>query len=329
LPAGLRRLRAELTHRDDMPADKVAWAAVPSPIQRHVLLVSAGNFYLETALALDTSIALQVVPPVAYTDAMGAKASAVVFDSFVPPTLPQTSALLVNPPQSTVLGATVGQLIRGGPAKKARGAPKELVRYVDLSDVTIAATNRVKLPSWMRPVVLSGTETAVAAGEHVGRRIVLAAFRLQNSDWPLRVSFPVFLHNALEYLSPGATLGATTVEAGAPVRLFGSPGTQSLEITRPDGSTTSINRPFPPFTDTSQAGIYSVRPLPNGTSGYLFAANSLPPERTDRLLPAQSRLGVATHGSTGTVQTPISVAWVVALAVLGLLTAEWWLGMRR
>jgi hypothetical protein len=327
LPAGLTRLQARLTRRDDMPEDKTAWAVVPTPAQRHVLLVTQSNYYLETALVLDPSVTLQVVTPAGYRAAAPSGADVTIFDGVVP-ARPVPSALLVNPPPGRWPGMTVGPLVPGGTLSTRRSAPRALTRYANISNVHIDQTRIVHPAHWLRTVLRVGSTPAVLAGQRGATREVIIGFALQDSDWPLRISFPLFMHDIVQYLAPGITLGSTTVQLGAPVAIGASPGAGTLVVTRPDGRTDSLHAPFAPFTDTLLPGVYSVRSQPPGAAPLLFAVNSFPPDRTDASAPNLSRSGAGSSAAVSHVVVPVDVAWAAGLLVLALLGLEWWIGMR-
>lgn len=328
LPSGVRRLETRLTLSDNVPEDKSAWAVVPSPVQRKVLLVTQSNYYLETALALDPTIALQVVTPAGYAAAPGSSADVVIFDGFTPRTRPSSSILLVDPPSGSAPGIRVGRQVPGGTLTAVPGAPRMLRRDAGLAQAGVTQTRDVHPASWLRPVLRAGTSPAVLAGAHHSSREAVISFRLEDSDWPLRISFPVFIHDLIQYLAPGITLGTTSIGTGDALPVFASPGTSALVVTQPDGSTDTIRAPFPPYTSTVSPGIYAARPLPGGTAPVLIAVNSFPPSRSDSRAPSISRPHGSTSAATGRVSVPEEVSWMAALLVLVLLGTEWWVGMR-
>ena len=86
--------------------------------------------------------------------------------------------------------------------------------------------------------------------------------RWANTDWPLRLSFPVFILNALEYLATADQVAATgSVSPGQPVALPGQPDQERLTLELHDGKTTVLergkNNRFS-FSGTDQLGIYRV-----------------------------------------------------------------------
>jgi hypothetical protein len=336
LPVGVRRLQIKLTRSDDVGTDKSAWAAIPAEPTRRILLVSRGDYFLQTALLLDPSVKLAVVTPAAYIPGMERTFDLSVFDGVLPPALPAGSALLVAPPAGRLGSLRFGRNVPAGSvtdvSSGTAGAAAPILQYADLGDVHVGQARSVSLPGWMQPLAVSSGHTLLAAGEQASARFALVSFDLQRSDWPLRISFPIVLQNMLRYLAPGLTLGATNVNTGQTVRFFPSPGTRRLEVTRPDGATDRLTAPFPPFADTSQPGLYAVKEVGTtavGAQSEPFAVNFFPARPAPAAGPATIHLGKARAGRSVTRgSVPVDIAGVVVLAALALLGLEWWVAFR-
>jgi hypothetical protein len=136
------------------------------------------------------------------------------------------------------------------------------------------------------------------------------------------------LHNLLSFLTPGLALGAESLTVGTQVQLSPAPGTREVRITRPDGGIDRVSAPFPPFTDTSRAGIYTARAVGSSRSAS-FAVNFFPSRAAATSGPAELRFGARSAGETHVVSVPVSVAWAFGLLALALLSLEWWYAFRR
>lgn len=333
LPLSAKQLQAHLVQRDDVAEDKTAWAVTATSSPRHILLVTKSDYFLQTALSIDPSVQLSTITPDAYQPAMGRHADVVVFDGYLPSVLPPAASLVIGPP-----GGSVGSLRLGNdlPADTVTRAPgnatgplSALLRYVDLSDVHVGRA-RALLASWLTPVAVSGHTTLIAAGEGGGTRTAVITFGLQESDWPLRISFPIMMQNLLNYLAPGLTLGTANLLASQPVALYPAPGTRTIDITRPDGSTDHLQPPFAPYANATRPGIYTVHVSGAANNATLpFAVNFYPPRSAPAAGPPTIWLGQGKPGTARALSVPVSVAWAVGLLALILLTAEWWLAFRR
>jgi len=337
LPDGVRQLQARLTVSDNMAVDKVAWAVVPQPVTNRVLLVTYGDYFLQTALALAPGVKLTTLSPNTYLPAAALASDLVVFDGFLPRSVPGGPVLLVNPPRSRAVGMRFGAYLRTGsvsPVPGLTGGTASLLQYVDLSDVHVARARAVTLPAWMNAVAVSGRETLLAAGQDVGRRVALISFNLEESDWPLRLSFPVAIRNLLAYLEPGLGLAASTFQTGQPVQLFPGPGTREIDIRRPDGHVDVLSAPFLVFADTGKPGLYRAREIGvGGATSITFAVNAFGARTIAGGSPALNgpdvlRFGEQSIGSSSS-GVPESLGWAFGLLALTLLSAEWWYGFKR
>jgi Ca-activated chloride channel family protein len=88
------------------------------------------------------------------------------------------------------------------------------------------------------------------AGEKDGRRIVVLAFDLHNSDLPVQVAFPLLLSNIVSYLAPGSGAEAAQFAPGQPLALPVDASVTAVRLTRPDGEVV-------PLTVTSGQAIYA------------------------------------------------------------------------
>jgi hypothetical protein len=312
--------------------DKTAWAVIPAPSAERILLVSQGDYFLETALVLDPAVRLSAISPANYLPAMSSRFDLTIFDGTLPRTGPGGSVLLVNPPAGSFGDLRFGnQVVAGGVSavQGSSGPLASILRYVDLSDVHVSAVRAIPLPTWMHRLAQASGGTVLAAGERGGTRLALINFDLERSDWPLRISFPVALHNLMTYLVPGLTLGNTNVTTGQAVTFFPPPHTTELRITGPGGSSATLRPPFPPFAGTARPGLYTVQAQgPQGSSSASFAVNFFPSRPAPAGGPATLHLGQAAAGKASTTSVPVDVAWVVGVLALIVLGTEWWVAFR-
>jgi len=166
----------------------------------------------------------------------------------------------------------------------------------------------------------------ILAGENGGVRLAALPFPLQESDWPLRVSFPVAVTNLLRWMAPGLTLGSPRVAAGGTLPLFPPPGISQLTVVRPGGVVDTVHAPFATYRVPVQPGIYTVRA---GTAQAPFAVNAFPGRTAPATGPGELWLGTVRPSSTDRVAIPMPLGWVFAVVALGVLSTEWWSAYRR
>ena len=350
LPRSAHILRVRLSHPDDVDADKEAWVVMGTPASSRALLVTGGDYFVQTALSLDSAVRLRTVAPNAYQLSVTRGYDLTVFDGVLPPILPETSILLLSPPAGRTLlpGGERISLGRFRPAAEISTSPRasgplaSILQFVSLSDVHVARLRESGLPSWITPIATAaGGRSLLAAGENNGVRVAVAAFNLRESDWPLQIGFPILIKNLLHYLAPTFGPESTTIAAGDTVRLHLPEGTSEIRVTRPDGGVDTLRPPpgagglgFVPFADTSLAGVYTAAVTGgSGSRTATFAVNFFPvrpaPASGSRVLHLGAAGSKSTGGSAALGGIPVGVGWAFALGGLILLSAEWWFAFRR
>lgn len=334
LPAGVQRLEARLMLADDVAFDKHAYTVLPVPVPRRILVVGNGDYWLQAVLTLDPSFSVATTAPAQYTSDRAIGFDLVVFDGVLPRVLPPAATLLVAPPAGAFGTIQFGSLTTAGVISIAQlpaiGPFASLLRYVDLSDVHVSSVRSMRLPFWMQPLIVSGNRVALAAGEDGPTRRAVVSFDIRKSDWPLRVSYPIFMHNLLEYLAPHLAVNTLSVRAGQAIGIVAGPTIQQLDVTMPNGHVKRVTAPHATFSDTSTPGFYVVHETADQQGhSVTFASNQFNAHGIRSGGPSIVTFGASQAGKHQGIHTNSSLAWMVALVALGLLSVEWWLSWKR
>jgi len=209
-----------------------------------------------------------------------------------------------------------------------------LLRYVSFANIYIAKWRRLALPSHAVKLVLGEDSTPMAFVTDPGHRYLIASFDLFDSDFPLRLPFPIFLQNCVRYLAAGGLVETgRMVSPGDTLTIPVPAGATDVRITRPDGTTDTLpaeNRSFVTYARTQDAGVYRARfDDPVGTVE-VYAANTL--DRTESMIAANDAFTVGTEQITaieGEIRTTESLWPYLAGLALVVLLFEWWVYNRR
>jgi hypothetical protein len=298
---------------DRLAADDRAWAIVPPDRLRRILLVSAGDPYLETALSYLPNVELYGVEPDAYGP--GTKPELfdlIIFEATLPATLPAKPILAIAPPRSSPLGEVTGRLVDPGVASLDPAEP--ILRYVDLSTLHVSEARRLAPPEWAR-VVIPGPAGAplLYAGDRAGLPAAVLAFEPRRSDLPLQVAFPILMANLVGELLGGSGSPADAVAPGSPVTLAIPSGATGLAVERPDGSVDELlpgaeGAATVIFSRTDLLGVYTVRPLG-------LVAPSPSPAGSGSASPAASPSGTPAASPSPTEAPPVDPSEPVRFAV--------------
>jgi hypothetical protein len=272
---------------DCLPCDDAAWTVLSPPKRLAVLLVTAGNIVLESALRASPLARLDLRSPGEF-DGMDHTALSVdqpydviVLDNHTPAQLPRCRYLVFGrPPQGidvTVPGQLENQIM-------VDWRPRHpVLQYVDLSNLFAAKCHKMDLPRDAEVLAEFNETPAVALLRRAGSVFLLADFDVLQTNWPFEPGFVLFCYNALSFL--GTELGQdqqANLQVRQPIVVEGlSPDT----VARIDGpqfsgrevkaaSAGSIR-----FPRTDRVGLYALK-VPDQPAR-LFAVNLLDSKESD------------------------------------------------
>jgi Ca-activated chloride channel homolog len=254
---------------DLLAADDRAWAILPPAAERNVLIVGAGDPYLETGLSLLPNVRLFGTTPDRYERDVirpdGTNWDLIIFEGFLPAKLPATPILAIAPPSSSPLGEVVGTLENPGIA--TLGTDEPILKYVDLTTTHISKAQKLELPAWARSVIPGPKGSPLLyAGPRAGIPAAVLAFEPRESDLPLQVAFPILLANLTGELFGGGGAPQAAVKPGDPVNLTIPSGFVGLRVVAPDGRSVDLvpgaaAGPTVAYTQTDQLGVYTATPI--------------------------------------------------------------------
>jgi hypothetical protein len=315
-----------LTGKDDLAADNQASivSLLPKPVK--VLLVSRGNRLLEKALRaapnVQLSTATDLTDPATGFDF-------VVLDDVAPSTWPQGNTLAIHVLNTNWLD-TVSRV--DTPAIVDWKTAHPLLRYAGFDNVQIMESFVAKAPTWAVSLVDSPQAPLILAGDLGRQRIIWIGFDILQSNWPLRISFPIFIANAVEWLNPAnARGGQLLVKAGDAFRLGLAQPEKNAQITLPGGASKTLD--LDPkanefvFGDTYKQGTYRLR---IGTNEMAFCVDLLDAAESNIKPRDELQLGKYTKVAATALQRTNMELWrTIAAAGLLVLIVEWWYYHRR
>jgi len=315
-----------LTFKDDLAADNQASivSLLPKPVK--ILLVSRGNRLLEKAFRAVANVHLATT-----TDLTDPATSFdfVVLDDLTPSVWPACNVLAFHVVNTNwVQGVTRVE----APAIVDWRTAHPLLRYSGFDNVQVMSSLTVKTPSWAVSLADAPQAPLILAGELGRQRIIWIGFDILESNWPLRVSFPIFIANAVEWLNPAnARGGQLLVKAGDAFRLALTQPETSAQVTLPGGAhkTLSIDSKANEFVfgDTMRQGVYRVH---LGTNDLAFCVDLLDAAESNIKPRDELQLGKYTKVAATKVQSTNLELWrtIAAMGLLVLL-GEWWFYHRR
>jgi hypothetical protein len=337
LSGASRTLEASIAYaggaHDDLAVDDHAYALLPERRRARVLAVSGGNMYLEAALLLDEYLDVTEVTPTDYAARYAAGApgfDAVIFDGATPATPPATDAIYLDPrgPGSPV--TVKEELAQPGFDVIDRKHP--IVAHTALADVNIARGHKLVPGPGDRVVGASDQGPILVAGTRGGHKFVALGFDVRQSDLALRVAWPLFLLNTINwfrdddasYLSSFRTgdIWRIPVPADLAKATLRTPGGGLLDVPVHEGRAVLLGE---------RSGLYDVVPASGSSApASSFAANLVDADESD-ITPRDS---VTVDGREAGRVSDFHVGvrrqiWIYLLIAAALLTAVEWAAYHR
>lgn len=333
LSGASRTLEAKITRvdgtRDDLPADDRAYALLPERRRARVLVVTEGDTYLDAALLLDEYLDVTDVAPKGYAAAIArGNWDAVIFDGVTPAEMPAANALYLDPRGSGAPVKVENELKQPSFDKVERKHPA--VRFLALDDVNIAVAHRLVPDSSDKVLGASdrGASPILVAGTRNGHKFVALGFDVRNSDLPLRVAWPLFVLDCIDWFTNEDTQYLSSLRTGDIWRLPVGASVKEATVKRPDGRIQVVPvHEGRAVLQGEQAGFYE---LTAGNDVTTFAANLL--DSSESSIAPQEKLTVggteagAVAGFHSGVRREI---WIYLLLFAALLSAIEWATYHR
>jgi hypothetical protein len=323
-------LRAQLDHDDDLAVDNAAWLALRPAASVKVLLVadsdSAGAYFLKRAFALDSRVELSAIDPANYAETD--EYDLTIFDGSAPRELPAGSLIFINslPPLPDIKSEGT---IETAPVL-AWDSEHPVLRFLNPANIGIRKAQRLALPDGSRTLISTTGGPLMADVSRGGQQILVIAFDIAESNWPLRLSFPLFIQNVLAWVPRGTFAAETSVATGRPLTIMPAPDIEYATVTLPDGSVERVQLdPLRPvyFGSTEVAGPYVVT---QGDTSEQYAVNMLD-RNESAITPAEAlTIGRAeVKAERGRVKQNRELWRFFVMAALVVLMVEWSVYSRR
>jgi Ca-activated chloride channel family protein len=317
--------RAVIGLDDDLEADNHAFAVMKSDERLHILLVSQGNFYLESVFeALPNVLVTRVetLPESEYSRQVK-RHDVVVFDGVTPAQLTPGRFLLINAVAPGLPFSAMGSVERPNIDGKSDSA---LVRQLDFGgvriDKAISLTVDEDVDGLTHLFWSKETDLALALAQQ-DQRVVYIGFKLSDSSFPLSTAFPLFLNESLGWLRPRQNRHQDTQTQAGESFVISVPAHQSDLIVRTpdgDGLIYAVEKGRVVFDETGKAGIYRYEHA--GAARY-FAVNLTDEGESD--IEPRATIPPSLTVSRAAEESQVTIAlWPYLLALaLVTLTLEW------
>lgn len=312
---------------DDLPADNHAYALMPERRRARVLVVTEGNTYLEAALLLDEYLDVEVLAPEKYPPDQ--EFDVTIYDAVAPPHHAKTGpALYLAPPREgspVELGRSIEMFGFDTWDKKS-----PLLRWMAMGDIQVAKGYAFKPSKDQKVVGASDLGPILVSGSRAGQRYVALSFNPRDSDFVLRVGWPLFVLNTVNHFVEEDTSYLSSFRTGQVWRVPAPSTTDVATLVEPGGQRRQVPvKEGRAFYLGEHAGFYRLE-APDSPP-LRFAAN-LSDLQESHIEPEKTlQLGGVKAGAVGQFEVGVRrEIWLyLLLAVIGVSIVEWLTYHRR
>ncbi len=340
IPASGRELeaRVRITAGDAVDVfelDDRAFAMLPDQRPLRVLLVTPGNLYLEAPFILNESLEVQTITPAEYTAPnMGDPSEGfdvTVFDRVAPPTADSGNFLYFSPTGEFSPWVIDGDVT--DPIIHSTQRNHTILRWISgMRDVNIARARNLDLQEDDRVIASAiGGAPMIVVRENMAQRLMAIAFDIGDTDFALRVGYPVLLLNAVDWFTRDSSSLVEAFHSGATWFVpIGDRTAETVEVTAPNGSVFEANASngFAVFYG-NQVGFYAIR---NGEQVTQIAANLADTDES-RIAPPEALSLPGIDVSEALDDASLDLAfdpWMILIALaFVIILIEWWSWNRR
>jgi hypothetical protein len=340
------RIEHKTKEGDQLAADDVAFVAVPPPKALSVLLVTEGNPFMEKLLNSLNLRDPQVMSPVEYEEKLPTNFDLIIFDrAYAPTKLPPAGNFIyfgaIAPGLKLQPETDAGKQVmmdNVGVLDWRRDHP--ILKGLSLGKVYALEAIKLKVPP-EDEVLIEGTKGPLMVLHREGRSTHLViTFNAFESHWPVTVSFPIFMYQAVQFMAAGSDLNVSqSYQPGATPRIprtslaqaDGGSTIKRIRINGPGGSRDQVVPETGDFTlqALDHVGVYRTDPA---IPGFERMAVNLLDENESNLIPAEKAPGgIGDTVDAGTAKRARLDFWwwIVACGAVPLLLIEWWVYTRR
>lgn len=212
-------IEVTVDYADAFPLDNTAYGILPAVNPIQIALVTEGNLFLETVLATDEEVQLELFTLSefeAYPEPSrwSGENTVVIFDSAIP-------SVEMRPRNAVYVGAWPGDLIEVSdeqvqdPMITDWDKEHPINRHLHLTNITIQHAKKMNAPDEFDVLIRSFDDPLVVYGPTPSGKAVLMAFALTSSDFPLRVAFPILMANSVRFMTRGENADWTPTPLGS------------------------------------------------------------------------------------------------------------------
>lgn len=319
--------------QDALADDNTAYQVVEPPQTRTILIVGNNTYFLKRVFSKSKEIIIRDIAATDYTPSAADGCSAVFWNMVEKPQIAPTHNLYIGCAPE-LPGLSLGE--SGKPIFQDQDHGHLANRFIDFSEVLIDSASVMSLPDQSHAIVtalypeLNKSAPLIAEIPHDDHLVMVIAFNPYYSNWPLQISYPIFLHNVLRRFDQYASsLLTRNIRVGDTIALK-DPGAAPA-IRRPDGQREELRGTATgafSYAHVDIPGIYTI--LDGENARQSIAANLFNPTESNITINPEPKVGLQAVKTVDVVaQVDKEYTRYLLMAAAALLLLEWLIYHRR
>lgn len=354
--------KLKLSPEDDYAPDNEVFAFREQGGAPNVLLLSAGNLFLEKALQLsgarvtlmDLDSEQASVGQTEHTETRKLPTQSpdiVIVDGETPAFLKEGEwALLLKESPLWTLGGEGERVQPSSREMKVESHP--VTRYLSLTEPPAGELQKETVPTWAKPILKMDGLPVMYAGMESGVPRLRFLFSLTEGDLPLRPEFPILVNNAVQWLQSGRTTGLGRVIAGTIIDVPVTASAVEASWVPKDGYAVSLGASSIPvqrvgqniasqqetpaipglwefeMRDESGADLpgFNIEVAADSMESVIYGSELLPlksADGTQQVVDGNSEVGDKLKGDIQPSKSRLSLVYLAAWLALIVILAEW------
>jgi hypothetical protein len=344
------KVRLVIEDDDVFSLDNEAFAVLNPPRKSNVIIVSQNMSYFRYALSTDAikrrfNVEFRghqyLRDPQYLERSLAGFYDLAIFDSVVPETMPQCNTVMWNavPPGK--------RWQRSEPHSPTPvldfDSSHPLLASVRMGSITILDSRNLEGPPGSLSLIESTSGTIAMLGPRDGFLDFVLGFAIietdgngtttVNSDWPKKLSFPVFMQNVVQELGGDTFFEISNIRTGELIAVKTLSQCDEITVRSPEGDLKTLapqpNRQFV-YNDAQTVGIYEVTAVGNQNVDQLIAVNLTDANESNLVVRDDLELGYTDLERVATQVKKRKEFWpFLLLTALMLLMTEWVIYNRR
>ncbi len=315
-----------INYHDALEKDNLFWTVLePVRAKQKVLYVGKGNFFFEKVWLSFDDVELYKTQDVKN---IAGDFDIYIFDQCIPQKFPQKGAFIFVLPNDgnalKLLGIKIGK--NDSNEGYARFVKSSVTQNIIGMDFAVQKAVYI-IDRAFEPVAKIGGKPIISFGNIQNHPSILFGFAIDNSDLPLKVSFPILMANIKSaFVKKSQLFEKTAFYPGEEIRVF-SYSDKKADLILPDGKREIVDLSGYPsvLPKKDVLGIYSLVLNEKSKESYKFAINfptyALDDSGSRNL--AEDNSNFLDAGKINSVKMPYSLKDIFLILALIFLTLEW------